>query len=343
TATPDGRRITETLDALGRPLRTADNYRDGAYAKEPDADGARVLAAADYSQWAHYQVTMTDQAGRRTVASSDPWGHTSSVTGPDGTTVKTASDIVAEAVAQGVLGAGQEGAGLGEARAVSMQDADSAARTVSARVVFADGTPAAGSTAEADALGRTLTSTSGEVTAVPSYGAGGIPQSTVLTPAAPELYPGQEFTAALTRDLAGRQTAKSLTQGDPGQGDTRTGVRNAYDAAGRLASQTDQLGNTTVFTYTRDGEIAEAAVKTKDGDTVSTTAYTYDGDTGLLLSSAVTDASGATTVRQTEYDALNRVTGIWEGARDDADAKKNTLITYTYDSEGRLASVAYPD
>ncbi|WP_043195004.1 hypothetical protein, partial [Streptomyces sp. NRRL F-2664] len=52
TATPDGRRITETLDALGRPLRTADNYRDGAYAKEPDADGARVLAQADYSQWA---------------------------------------------------------------------------------------------------------------------------------------------------------------------------------------------------------------------------------------------------------------------------------------------------
>ncbi|WP_043195029.1 RHS repeat domain-containing protein, partial [Streptomyces sp. NRRL F-2664] len=69
----------------------------------------------------------------------------------------------------------------------------------------------------------------------------------------------------------------------------------------------------------------------------------YDEDTGLLLSSAVTDASGATTVRQTEYDALNRVTGIWEGARDDADAKKNTLITYAYDSEGRLVSVAYPD
>ncbi|WP_043195246.1 RHS repeat domain-containing protein, partial [Streptomyces sp. NRRL F-2664] len=39
----------------------------------------------------------------------------------------------------------------------------------------------------------------------------------------------------------------------------------------------------------------------------------------------------------------NRVTGVWEGARDDADAKKNTLITYAYDSEGRLASVAYPD
>ncbi|WP_043195084.1 RHS repeat domain-containing protein, partial [Streptomyces sp. NRRL F-2664] len=77
--------------------------------------------------------------------------------------------------------------------------------------------------------------------------------------------------------------------------------------------------------------------------TVSTTAYTYDGDTGLLLSSAVTDASGATTVRQTEYDALNRVTGMWEGARDDADAKQNTLITYAYDGEGRLVSVAYPD
>ncbi|WP_043194946.1 RHS repeat domain-containing protein, partial [Streptomyces sp. NRRL F-2664] len=178
--------------------------------------------------------------------------------------VKTATDIVAEAVAQGVLGAGQEDAGLGEARAVSVQDADTAARTTSARVVFADGTPAAASTAEADALGRTLTSTSGEVTAVPSYGPGGIPHSTVLNPAAPDAYPGQEFTAALTRDLAGRQTAKSLTQGDPGQGDTRTGVRSTYDPAGRLASQTDQLGNTTAYTYTAHGQIAEAAVKTKD-------------------------------------------------------------------------------
>ncbi|WP_043195001.1 hypothetical protein, partial [Streptomyces sp. NRRL F-2664] len=136
--------------------RTADNYRDGAYAKEPDADGARVLAAADYSQWADYKVTTTDQAGRKTVASTDPWGHTSSTTGPDGTTVKTASDIVAEAVAQGVLGADQEDAGLSQARALSVQDADSAARTTSARVVFADGTPAADSTAQTDALGRTL-------------------------------------------------------------------------------------------------------------------------------------------------------------------------------------------
>ncbi|WP_043195180.1 hypothetical protein, partial [Streptomyces sp. NRRL F-2664] len=76
---------------------------------------------------------------------------------------------------------------------------------------------------------------------MPSYGAGGIPQSTVLSPAAPETYPGQEFTAALTHDLAGRQTAKTLTQGAPGQGDTRTGVRSTYDPAGRLASQTDQL------------------------------------------------------------------------------------------------------
>ncbi|WP_030776236.1 hypothetical protein [Streptomyces sp. NRRL F-2664] len=72
TATPGGRRITETLDALGRPLRTADNYRDGAYAKEPDADGARVLSEADYSQCAHYKVTTTDQAGRKIVASTDP-------------------------------------------------------------------------------------------------------------------------------------------------------------------------------------------------------------------------------------------------------------------------------
>uniref|UniRef100_UPI0005B89996 RHS repeat domain-containing protein n=1 Tax=Streptomyces sp. NRRL F-2664 TaxID=1463842 RepID=UPI0005B89996 len=150
------------------------------------------------------------------------------------------------------------------ARAVSVQDADSTARTTSAKVLFADGTPAAGSTAQADALGRPVRQTSGEVTAVPSYGTGGIPQSTVLTPAAPDTYPGQEFTAALTHDLAGHQTSKTLTQGGDGT-DTRTGMRSTYDAAGRLASQTDQLGNTTAYTYNSDGQIAEAVVETKDG------------------------------------------------------------------------------
>ncbi|WP_030776427.1 hypothetical protein [Streptomyces sp. NRRL F-2664] len=112
-----------------------------------------MLSEADYSQWAHYKVTTTDQAGRKTVASTDQWGHTSSTIRPDGTTVKTAADVVAEAVAQGVLGADQEDAPLADARAVSVQDADSAARTTSARVVFADGTPAVGSTAQVGALG----------------------------------------------------------------------------------------------------------------------------------------------------------------------------------------------
>ncbi|WP_030776430.1 hypothetical protein [Streptomyces sp. NRRL F-2664] len=49
---------------------------------------------------------------------------------------------------------------------------------------------------------------------MPSYGAAGIAHSTVFNPAAPELCSGQEFTAALTHDLAGRQTGKTLTQGD---------------------------------------------------------------------------------------------------------------------------------
>uniref|UniRef100_UPI0004C7EEED RHS repeat-associated core domain-containing protein n=1 Tax=Streptomyces sp. NRRL F-2664 TaxID=1463842 RepID=UPI0004C7EEED len=324
---------------------TADNYRDGAYAKEPDADGARVLAQADYSQWAHYQVTTTDQAGRKTVTSADPWGHTSSTTRPDGTTQKTAADIVDEAVAQGVLGKDQNSVGLDQARAVSVQDADSAQRANSARVVFADGTLAAGSSSRADALGRPLTSTSGEVTTTPSYGAGGVPQSAVLNPAAPDLYPGQEFTAALTHDLAGRQTSKALAQGAPSQGDTFTGTVDAYDAGGRLASQTDQLGNTTAYTYGDDGRIARTEVQTGDGKRVTTTAYTYDQDTSLLTSTSVTDAEGATTVRHMEYDSLNRVAGIWQsdGSSGDADARKDSLIVYGYDGEGRLVSVAYPD
>ncbi|WP_030775233.1 RHS repeat-associated core domain-containing protein [Streptomyces sp. NRRL F-2664] len=186
-----------------------------------------------------------------------------------------------------------------------------------------------------------VSSTSGEVTAAPSYGTGGIPHSTVLNPAAPDVYPGQEFTAALTRDLAGRQTAKTLTQGDPGQGDTRTGVRSTYDAAGRLASQTDQLGNTTTFSYTREGQVAQAVVETRDGKAVSRTAYAYSQDTGLLTSAAVTDAEGAVTARHMEYDRLNRLAGLWEGEGEAA--REKTLISYGYDGEGRLVSAAYPD
>ncbi|WP_158718085.1 RHS repeat protein, partial [Streptomyces sp. NRRL F-2664] len=333
---PDGRCVTRTVDAFGRMVRTADNYRDGRYAE--GAQGVRVLAEADYSQWAHYRVATTDRAGRKTVFQSDPWGHTGSVARPDGTVVKTAADVVAEAVVQGVLGKDQQGGGIGEARALTVQDHDSQARTMSGRVVFADGSPAAAATAQSDALGRLLASTSGEVTAVPFYGAGGVSRGMVLNPAAPEAYPGPELTASLTRDLAGRQTAKTLTQGE---GDTHTAVENSYDAAGRLAVQTDQLGNTTAYTYTADGQVAEAVVETGDGKPVTRTAYTYASETGMLTSVSVTDAAGAATVRHLRYDRLNRITGIWEGG--DEAAEEATLISYGYDGEGRLASVAYPD
>ncbi|WP_043195250.1 hypothetical protein, partial [Streptomyces sp. NRRL F-2664] len=73
----------------------------------------------------------------------------------------------------------------------------------------------------------------------------------------------------------------------------------------RLASQTDQLGNTTAYTYNSDGQIAEAVVETKDGTPVSKTVHTYDERTGLLTSTSVTNADGAATVRQMEYDSLN--------------------------------------
>ncbi|WP_158717997.1 RHS repeat domain-containing protein [Streptomyces sp. NRRL F-2664] len=340
-ATPDGRRTVQSVDALGRAVRTADNYRDGGYSPDADADGARVLSEADYSQWAKHQVTVTDAAGRKTTAVSDPWGHSTEVTRPDGTVAKSAADIVAEAVWQGVLGKDQASARAAEARAVTVRDIDSAQRTVSAKVVFADGTPSAGSAGQADALGRLLSSTSGEVITTPSYGAGGMAAKAALSPAAPQAYPGAKMTAELTHDLAGRTTGKTLTQDGRQDADTRAGTRNAYDEAGRLAVQTDQLGNTTSYTYHPDGQVKTATVETRDGQQVSQTVYAYDDSTGLLATATLTSAGGASTVRHMEYDRLNRITGIWEGASEAA--KKDSLITYGYDGEGRMVSVAYPD
>ncbi|WP_158718028.1 RHS repeat-associated core domain-containing protein [Streptomyces sp. NRRL F-2664] len=341
TATPDGRRLTDTLDALGRPLRLADNYRDGTYAQDPSADEARVLWEADYSDWAQYRIATTDQAGRKTTAVSDPWGSTSTVTRPNGTAEVTATDVVAETVSRGVLGRDHAGGSMRDARAIRVHHANSMQRTASTRVVFADGVPASGSSSQADALGRLLSVTSGAVNAAPSYGAAGIPLGAVLSPAEPDAYPGQKITVSLTRDLAGRPNSKALTQGAADQGDAHYGAKHTYDAAGRLAHRADQLGNTTMFTYHSDGQLESVMVKTDEGKLVSRTDYTYDEGTGLLSSAAVANADGAAIVRHLEYDALNRITGLWEGAdRTEAEASR---ISYGYDGEGRVNAIAYPD
>ncbi|HUN34614.1 MAG TPA: LamG-like jellyroll fold domain-containing protein [Trebonia sp.] len=101
----------------------------------------------------------------------------------------------------------------------------------------------------------------------------------------------------------------------------------AYDPAGRLASDTDSLGNVTSYTYTGNGLLATVIRKNKAG----TSSYTEESDTydaaGNLIQK-VTD-NGATTTNYT-VDAADRVASTVE---DPAGLDRVTTTTYTPDDK----------
>lgn len=120
-----------------------------------------------------------------------------------------------------------------------------------------------------------------------------------------------------------------------------------YDAAGNLASLTDQLGAKTTFTYDSNNRVTAAtdakghavtykylddntiqAVIGPDGNTKADTTYSYD-NVGNVVSR--TDAVGNT--RYT-YDKLGRVV--------DYKNPINFDTLFTYDAEGNLASKVLP-
>jgi len=94
----------------------------------------------------------------------------------------------------------------------------------------------------------------------------------------------------------------------------------AYDAAGRIVTETDPLGHTTTFTYDAAGNVtATAGVK-------GTVQYAYDNARNLI---SQTDANGNAT--QFQYDARKRVTTT---TYPDGTTKVNT-----YDGPGNLSTV----
>ncbi|MER5181772.1 LamG-like jellyroll fold domain-containing protein [Streptomyces sp. NPDC002896] len=119
-----------------------------------------------------------------------------------------------------------------------------------------------------------------------------------------------------TGDPVNPQTATLLTESS-----------RAYDPAGRLASVTDAMGNTTSYTYTDDG--LTASVKKTSADANST--YVLESDTydaaGNLLSSTTDNGE---TVTNYKVDAASRTTST---TVDPTGVDRVSTVSYTPDDE----------
>ncbi|MET7380234.1 LamG-like jellyroll fold domain-containing protein [Streptomyces sp. NPDC005526] len=154
-----------------------------------------------------------------------------------------------------------------------------------------------------------------------------------------------------------------LTQGLMSTGDPTnpqpaallTESSRAYDPAGRLASITDAMGNTTSYTYTDDGLTATVKRTSADGkSTYTLESDTYDAAGNLLQSTSdngetvtkyTVDAASRTTSTELDPTGVDRVTTVSYTPDDqvatesDHDASGyDRTTTNTYDDMGNLLS-----
>jgi YD repeat-containing protein len=108
-------------------------------------------------------------------------------------------------------------------------------------------------------------------------------------------------------------------------------VTKTYDAAGRLATRTDQGGNTISYTY----DAADRLIRKTDPDT-NTDGFTYDV-VGRLLRG--TSQRYGTTVART-YDSGGRL--HTEGLTPPSQQATYT-VAYSYDRADRVTALQYPD
>ncbi|MFF8592679.1 LamG-like jellyroll fold domain-containing protein [Streptomyces sp. NPDC015220] len=154
-----------------------------------------------------------------------------------------------------------------------------------------------------------------------------------------------------------------LTQGvmytgdptDPQSPDLLTESSRAYDPAGRLASITDAMGNTTSYTYTDDGLTSTVKRTSADGkSTYVLESDTYDAagnmlqsttDNGETVTKYTVDAASRTTSTELDPTGVDRVTTV-SYTPDDQVASENDhdatgydrTTTNTYDDMGNLLS-----
>ncbi|MFD8915083.1 LamG-like jellyroll fold domain-containing protein [Streptomyces sp. NPDC059575] len=129
----------------------------------------------------------------------------------------------------------------------------------------------------------------------------------------------------------------------------------AYDPAGRLASITDAMGNTTSYTYTDDGLLVTAIKRSVDGSSTYTLeSDSYDAvgnltkqvsDNGETVTQYTVDAASRTTSTELDPTGVDRVSTV-SYTPDDQVASENDhdasgydrTTTNTYDHMGNLLS-----
>ncbi|MFJ1653392.1 LamG-like jellyroll fold domain-containing protein [Streptomyces sp. NPDC088337] len=154
-----------------------------------------------------------------------------------------------------------------------------------------------------------------------------------------------------------------LTQGvmytgdptDPKSPVLLTESSRAYDPAGRLASITDAMGNTTSYTYTDDGLTATVRRTGADGKSSYVLASdTYDAagnmlqsttDNGETVTKYTVDAASRTTSTELDPTGVDRVTTVSYTPDDQVASESNhdatgysRTTTHTYDDMGNLLS-----
>ncbi|MFJ9779914.1 LamG-like jellyroll fold domain-containing protein [Amycolatopsis sp. NPDC101161] len=135
-----------------------------------------------------------------------------------------------------------------------------------------------------------------------------------------------------------------LTQGvwytgspvDPKPATLLTQKSNAFDPAGRLASETDSMGNTTAYTYTDNGLTATVTRKDPTGQqSFVAESNTYDASGNLI---GTVTGNGANTSTST-VDAAGRVA---QTVDDPGGAARSTSVSYTPDDKVATSTQSDP-
>ncbi|MFF7182978.1 RHS repeat-associated core domain-containing protein [Streptomyces sp. NPDC008121] len=328
-----GQHITvEERDLLGRVVKQTDNVRNGELTGDPAARTLQTVQFEDEGRTAK----ATDGAGRTSVTEYDDQGRPVRAVAPNGMTQLTvyADAVTAHTSARTTLLLPAGESDPAKAVTASTSTFDQADRPVAAEASFGDGTELAGTSQSYDSLGRASRSLSQDIITERAYGPAGTPATTTLTPQNPD-FPGEEITSSTRADLAGSPVVKTLTAGQGQSAESRTGTRALRNAAGQVTEEVRPDGKKTFLTYTPAGQ-ADAAVS--PGGT--RTSYEYGRDSRRLTGITVTSADGRRTEKSGyAYDPYTgAVTGVF-----DPDRRDETEISYSYDADGNVTVIAYPD
>ncbi|MEW4454588.1 RHS repeat-associated core domain-containing protein [Bremerella sp. JC817] len=136
-------------------------------------------------------------------------------------------------------------------------------------------------------------------------------------------------------DVNGRRTSTTYAVGTADEASTST----TYDSDGNMLTQTDELGNTTTYTYDDLGRQLTITSADPDGAgplSATVTTYTYNAQ-GKKATESI---NGRTTTYA--YDAYGRLSSVTEEDPDDTGPLSAPVTSYTYDSDGNQLTVTDP-